>query len=206
MKFRSDMYKTINFCVIKVGEIGKAKDLSAPLRNKVRIAGYFYKICSLVQLKFDDSNRYWKWEITCVSAHLEHNWLNICWNIKRFWKRVCKENEIFCLQYAFARKSLCIFLCNWGKGMLKVCRLVRAKTCHNCYGIHFLTLFNFLVENAYVRKDMNGSWTERSVEMGLSISNHRYRYEEGLSMESDVYWTWQETTGTELVDSRNGKS
>jgi hypothetical protein len=31
MKFRSDVYKTINLDVIKVGEIRKAKDLSAPL-------------------------------------------------------------------------------------------------------------------------------------------------------------------------------
>jgi hypothetical protein len=30
MKFRSDMYKTINFEAIRVGEIRKAKDLSAP--------------------------------------------------------------------------------------------------------------------------------------------------------------------------------
>jgi hypothetical protein len=32
MKFRSDIYKTINFDVRKVGEIGKAEDLSAHLR------------------------------------------------------------------------------------------------------------------------------------------------------------------------------
>jgi hypothetical protein len=30
MKFRPDIYKTVNFDVIKVGEIGKAKDLPAP--------------------------------------------------------------------------------------------------------------------------------------------------------------------------------
>jgi hypothetical protein len=33
MKFRSDMYKTINYGVVKVGEIRKAKDLSAPLHT-----------------------------------------------------------------------------------------------------------------------------------------------------------------------------
>jgi hypothetical protein len=33
MNFRSDIYKTVNFDVIKVGEIGKAKDLSASLRT-----------------------------------------------------------------------------------------------------------------------------------------------------------------------------
>jgi hypothetical protein len=33
IKFRSDVYKTINFDERKVGEIGKAKDLSAPLRT-----------------------------------------------------------------------------------------------------------------------------------------------------------------------------
>jgi hypothetical protein len=41
LKFRSDIYKTINFDMIKsiisikVGETGKAKDLSAPLRIRV---------------------------------------------------------------------------------------------------------------------------------------------------------------------------
>jgi hypothetical protein len=58
MKFRSYIYKTINFDVIKciislrVGEIGKAKDLSASLRVFVLIifADSGYSGCSQLQI------------------------------------------------------------------------------------------------------------------------------------------------------------